>query len=148
MRELIIAGCVLTSAGCETYEYPPRLRGVGTEDCPECEELVLSETRVPRGEPAISARFAFEDDEGAIDAVWVYVTSPSGEVLQESYVVEREGDCEGEEKPPCFEEVTLFRDGFTCTFASDESESVGPSICELTAERFNRSIDDITIAIT
>lgn len=126
MRELIVAGALLATASCETYEFPLRLRGVGTDDCPECEELVLNETRLPQGDAAISARFAFADDEGAVTGVRVFVTSPSGDVVQES--------CDDD-----------FCDGFTCTFASGESETVGPAICELTAERFNGGLEN-TIA--
>lgn len=142
IRELIVAGAVLATTSCETYEFPPRLRGVGTDDCPECEALVLSETRLPRGDTAISGRFAFEDDQGALAGLTVYVTTPSGEVLQRrcgERSVTR--DCEEEEEEPCEEIEPVFCDGFVCSFASDESDTVGPGVCELTAERFNRGLD-------
>lgn len=142
MREFIVAGAVLATTSCETYEFPLRLRGVGTEDCPECEELVLSETRLPQGDAAISARFAFADDEGSVSGVLVYVTTPSGDIVQEPYFVEVSAPCGDGQTPPCTTLERRFRDGFTCGFASGESETVGPAVCELTAERFNRGLDN------
>jgi hypothetical protein len=144
-RELIVAGAVLSTASCETYEFPLRLRGIGTEDCPDCEELVLDETRLPQGDTAISARFAFADDEGSVSGLRVYVTTPSGEVVQEPYDVEERRTCEPDETPPCTDTVVRFRDGFTCGFANDESDTVRPTACELTAERFHGGLEN-TIA--
>lgn len=131
VRRFIVAGAVLATASCETYEFPPRLNGVGTEDCPDCEELVLSESRLPVSDAAVSARFQFEDELGSLSGVKVYVTTPSGMVVQEEY-------CAGEdEAPPCDADESLFRDGFTCRFVTDDSESVSPTICELSSDRSN-----------
>lgn len=141
-RGLIAAGFVLATVSCETYEFPLRLRGVGTDDCPECEELVLSESRIPQGDTALSARFAFADDQGSVSGLRVYVTTPSGDIVQEPYFVEVPTTCEEGQTPPCTELEERFRDGFTCGFASGASETVSPTVCELTAELFNGGLDN------
>jgi len=148
-----IAGLALVGlVGCETYEFPPRLIGVGTDDCPECEELVLSETRLPAGAGAvdIDAQFAFKDDRGAISKLQAFVTTPSGVVLEEFYFVEvtrweevevpPDTDGETESTTERVEITTLekrFRPGFTCTYASATAEDVGSNTCEVSSTRAN-----------
>ena len=147
---IAIAGLTVLLAGCETYDFPPRLRGVGTEDCPACEELVLSETRLPPGSVDIEARFAFEDDRGALTKIQAFVTTPSGEVLEESYTVELKRIVEVEVPPDTdgetestIEEVeetyfeTRYRPGFTCTYVSEISMLVGSLTCEVSSSLAN-----------
>ena len=123
MRDaVLIAGLALVGVpGCETYEFPPRLVGVGTEDCPQCEALVLSETRLPAGSVDINARFAFEDDLGTLSKVQVFVTTPSGVVLGEP--------------DPSDDEAS--RPGFTCTYATELAVDVGSRTCEVSSTRAN-----------
>jgi hypothetical protein len=157
VRRFIVAGAVLATASCETYEFPPRLSGVGTEDCPDCEELVLSESRLPPGSVSLRTRFAFHDDRGAVDAIRVFVTSPSGAVLEESYFVEVErevevpvdtdgaetdGDTEGETMTIVVTvEEERRRPGFTCSFVEAASVTIGSRLCEITTERFNGVVE-------
>lgn len=125
---IAIAGLALVSAvGCETYEFPPRLIGVGTADCPKCEELVLSETRVP---PAvglvIEANFAFKDDRGALSVMQAFVTDPSGVVLEGTIL----DDENKEQKVP----------GFTCHYQSEIDEDLGANECSFSTPRAESSL--------
>ena len=123
-----IAGLALVgSAGCETYELPPRLHGVATDECPECEVLELSETRLPPGDVTLTARFAFEDEWGAVERLQVFVTSPGGEVLKEPT---GEKDANGE---------PVFAPGFTCAFVVDFDDLLAANTCTLTALHFRES---------
>ncbi len=75
----VISALLLCCAvSCEVYELPPRVRGVPTESCPQCEVLDLSESRVEPGAISIDARFMFEDEWGAVESLRVFVTDPSG----------------------------------------------------------------------
>ncbi|MGH1342053.1 MAG: hypothetical protein ACRBN8_10905 [Nannocystales bacterium] len=79
-----MGAAALGLSSCETYEFPPRLHGVGTENCPACEVFVLEESRFPLGGVAsLSSRFAFEDSLGALREIRVFVTTPSGRVVEE-----------------------------------------------------------------
>lgn len=123
-RRLLVGVALAGLAGCETYESPPRLLGVATDDCPDCEVLELSETRLPLGEATLAARFAYEDEWGAIEQVRVFVTRPSGEVVQE----EVDATLEPTTSP-----------GLTCGFVVDLDELVTRNTCVITALRFRES---------
>lgn len=103
--------------GCETYELPPRLLGVATEDCSDCEELELSETRLPPGVVTLTADFSFEDERGALDELRAFVSTPSGRVLKEG--------------------------GVPCSFVVDLAEQVGVESCAVTSLRFGDSGDTL-----
>ncbi len=135
---ILIGLAAVGLASCETYELPPRLLGVGTEACPECEELVLSESRLAVGEAAVTAEFAFEDDQGSLTAVRIFVTTPSGVVLEEPYEVPVEvpADTDTDGEPTVVLE-TRYRDGFTCVFSGDLEEQVPSLACVVSGTRFN-----------
>lgn len=119
---------VVGLSGCETYEFPPRLRGVGTDNCPACEVFLVEESRLPLGGVAtLSARFAFEDEWGSLSGVRVFVTTPSGDVLEEVY--------DGDEMRP----------GFTCEFRA-ESVATPVATCDLVSER-ESSIGSVAVLL-
>ncbi len=134
MRRLgVIAGLALSSVGgCEGYEFPPRVLGVATEDCPDCEVLALSETRLPLGSATVTGRFAFDDDQGSISNLRIFVTAPSGAVVEEPYF-------DADDRPQT-------RPGFTCTFAIESADDVGTATCVVTAERF-RATNSTDVAV-
>jgi len=106
--------------GCETYEFPPRLLGVATDDCSDCEVLELSETRLPPGDATLTARFAFQDERGSLEEVTVFVTSPSGGPILD----------------------------IPCDFFVDLSEQVAADTCELTALQFRDSDDTVSARLS
>jgi len=141
-RRLICGLALVGLVGCETYEFPPRLLGVGTENCPACEVFVLDESRLPLGGVAtLSSRFAFDDEWGALSGVHVFVTTPSGSVVEETYTVsvqkelEVAGDTDGEPMTviQTIEEDRM-RPGFTCAFRA-ESPTTPVATCDLVSER-------------
>lgn len=112
---IFIGGLALIGLiGCETYEFPPRLLGVAADDCSDCEVLELSETRLPPGDATLTARFAFQDERGALEEVTVFVTSP-GRVIE-----------------------------VPCDFFVDLSEQVAADNCEVTALQFRDSSNTVS----
>ncbi len=144
---------VVGLSGCETYEFPPRLRGVGTDNCPACEVFLVEESRLPLGGVAtLSARFAFEDEWGSLSGVRVFVTTPSGDVLEEVYVVlvEKEVTIPGDTGGPSMtvtviEEEERTRPGFTCAFRA-ESLATPVATCDLVSER-ESSIGSVAVLL-
>lgn len=148
----LVGVALLGLGGCETYEFPPRLRGVGTDNCPACEVFVFEESRLPLGGvTTMSSKFAFEDERGALTAVRVFVTRPSGSVVEEAYTVFVErtiqvpvategadtdgGDTDGATMPATVVvEETRMRPGFTCEFRAD-SLATPAATCDLLSER-------------
>ncbi len=116
-RVLVGALALVGFAGCETYELPPRLVGVATEDCSDCEVLALSESLLPPGMATMTAVFSFEDEWGALSELRVFVTAPSGLVVPVN--------------------------GMPCDFVIDLPEQVGAEECVVTALRFRDSGDTV-----
>lgn len=113
----VLGVALLGLGGCETYDFPPRLRGVGTDNCPACEVFVFEESRLPLGGvTTMSSKFAFEDQRGALTELRVFVTRPSGSVVEETY----DGD--------------KTRPGFTCEFRAD-SLATPAATCDLLFDR-------------
>ena len=109
---------------------PPRLLGVGTEDCPSCKELVLSESRLPAGASAtVTARFAFDDPQASISSVRAFATAPGG---RDGLQTELSGGG--------------FAAGVECEFVTDEPEQLSVGACVVTAERYNNGSNDVTVA--
>lgn len=108
---------VVALLGCETYEFPPRLAGVGPDDTFE-----LSETRVPPGVLALEGKLWLQDERGAIEVVMAYVTTPSGEVL---------------ERPVGTDDT---EPGFVCRPVGELSDQVGVGSCEVSSS-VGRSAD-------
>lgn len=116
VRVFIGGVALLGLLGCESYEFPPRLLGVATDDCSDCEVLELSETRLPPGAVTLSARFAFQDEQGSLEEVRVFVTPPSGALVLEE----------------------------PCKFFVDLSDQVAADTCEVTALQFRDGDDTVS----